>query len=685
MHTNLYITKDHLKKKAIIYVRQSSMQQVLTHKESLNLQYNLKNKAISFGWDENQIEIIDLDLGISGKSADTREGFKYIMAEVAVGSTGIIFAYDATRLSRNCSDWYPLLDICAFKKCLIGDIDSIYDPSTMNGRLLLGIKGQLAEIELSTIKNRLIAGLSNKAERGDLELKLPAGYVRNNSKVEKDPNIEVQNIINIIFQTFFSVKSAAMTFKFFKNNNLFIPRYNELNQLFWKNPTYSDILGFLKNPAYAGTYVYGKTESVPCNYNVKKIKSKIRPQSEWRYVIKNKYPGYITWEKYELITKTLADNYADYKNNNSRGTPKHGTALLQGIIYCGKCGYKMVVEYNKGKTYICNHLARVYRSKLCQTIIATPIDSLVTDYFFRAISQIELNSYENILSTAEEEKKRIEGVIDKKLKRLRYEAQLAGNRYNQVDPHNRLVADELEKRWEYALVMLKEAEDGHSENTIDLNPIPEQLKHTFLDLGKRLPDLWDTGILSNLHKKLFLRCLIDKVVVNRNMPDKVQIRIVWKGGQLSEIISPLKVAAYSKLSNYGEMKTLISEAYTNGKKDAEIAGLLNQMGFTSPDLTEITDKVVQAIRLKLNLSRQRGGKKTASMDGYLSIRQLSTIFNIDRHWISDRIYSGKIKISKHSESGTYFFPDTEATRLKFSQFIDGKVNSLNFNEGYKDE
>ena len=216
MNINSFITKAHLIKKAIIYIRQSSMQQVLTHKESLNLQYNLKNKALQYGWSNNQIEIVDSDLGITGTSVENREGFKYITGEVALGNVGVIFSYDVTRLSRNCSDWYQLLDLCSFKKCLIGDIDSIYDPNMINCRLLLGIKGQIAELELSTIKSRLLAGRDNKAKRGELTMKLPIGFIRNEQKkVEKDPNLEIQNIINFLFKTFFRVKSASMTLNVF--------------------------------------------------------------------------------------------------------------------------------------------------------------------------------------------------------------------------------------------------------------------------------------------------------------------------------------------------------------------------------------------------------------------------------------------------------------------------------------
>ena len=402
MNTNSFITNNHLIKKAIIYIRQSTMHQVLTHKESTKLQYDLKNKALQQGWPDKQIEIIDSDLGITGTSAENREGFKYIMAEVALGNVGIIFSYDATRLSRNCSDWYQLLDLCSFKKCLIGDIDSIYDPNIMNCRLLLGIKGQLAELELSTIKNRLIAGRDNKAKRGELTMKLPIGFIRNDQKkVEKDPNLEVQNIINFLFKTFFRVKSASMTLNVFNKEGLLIPRYNEFKKLYWKKPSRSDISCFLKNPAYAGTYAFGKTQSIPCNNNPHRTKNKLMSQENWKHTIQDQYPGYIDWGQYQQIQKILKEN-SNIFQGQGRGTPKHGSALLQGLVYCGRCGYKMVVEYNKGKAYICNHLTRTFGEKLCQVIFASEIDEKIINIFFDVVNDISLNAYKKIAQKKEE-------------------------------------------------------------------------------------------------------------------------------------------------------------------------------------------------------------------------------------------------------------------------------------------
>ncbi len=659
------------------------MHQVMSHKESLKLQYSLKNRAIQCGWRKDQIEVVDTDLGISGKTIENRDGFKHVLAEVALENVGIIFSYDATRLSRNCSDWYQLLDICSFKKCLIGDIDSIYDPSTMNGRLLLGIKGQLAEIELSTIKSRLLAGRNNKAARGELDVKLPVGLIRTlDKRVEKDPNLEVQNTINTIFATFFRFKSVSMTAKYFIKNNLLIPRYNQLNQLIWKKPQFVDLLDLLKNPAYAGAYVFGQKRQVSHPSNPRKVKTQNVPYSEWK-IIHNKYPSYITWEQYEMLRKIIADNYLIYEKN-SRGISRPGACLLQGIAYCGQCGHKMVVEYNKRKSYICNFGTRKYYEKRCQTVLAKGAEEAIVLEFFNALSSIELDAYEKILSKREEDYQKLNVAKEQKLIRLRYQEKLAENRFNQVDPNNRLVAEELEKRWEQALIELKEEEEQkHLSQDSGSAFIPEELKLVFTDLGKRLPDLWDSGMLNNKIKKDYLRCLIEKVIFTRSKPDQVNIRIVWKGGEVNEMSVPYKVSAYKNSSHYAEIKEIIRNAYKNNKTDQEIVVLLTEKGLKQPLLKPITLGSVRSLRFRMDLLRPRGGRGSVQVKGYLTVTQICDQLGVNSDWLSGKIKSGKVKVKKDPKRGVYLFPDTKNTEEQMKLLWEKKLPSLNFIEEYQ--
>jgi DNA invertase Pin-like site-specific DNA recombinase len=263
MYSSDVITPQHLTRKAMIYIRQSTPHQALSHQESLRLQYALTERARALGWPPEVIEVVDTDVGQSAASASHREGFHTLVAQVTLGQVGIILAYDATRLSRNCSDWYPLLDLCGYKGCLIADVDGLYDPSTANDRLLLGLKGTLSEWELHTIRARMTAGLLNKAARGDLALCLPTGLERDaQGHVHKDANLEVQARILLVFTTFLQRRSASKVLQFFNAHGLHLPRRDRWGEVVWKRPTVAAILSILKHPAYAGAFTYGRTRTM---------------------------------------------------------------------------------------------------------------------------------------------------------------------------------------------------------------------------------------------------------------------------------------------------------------------------------------------------------------------------------------------------------------------------------------
>ena len=312
MNKSELITTQHLARKAIIYIRQSTPHQVLSNQESLQLQYALKQRAINLGWQPEDIEVIDCDLGITGASTEHREGFKEIVTKVTLGQVGIILSIEVARLSRNCSDWYPLLDICGWKGCLIADRDGIYDPATANGRLLLGMKGAISELELHTMRGRLMAGLLNKAQRGQLALRLPVGLERDeNACVAKTSDLEVQCRIELVFNTFLQLKTVNKVLHFLNEKNLLIPRRDHFGDLIWNKATTSAIITILHNPAYAGAFVYGKTKLMPKNgVGINRAQKRL-PMQQWKVCIKDKYPAYISWENYEKIQQILSNNYAE--------------------------------------------------------------------------------------------------------------------------------------------------------------------------------------------------------------------------------------------------------------------------------------------------------------------------------------------------------------------------------------
>jgi DNA invertase Pin-like site-specific DNA recombinase len=410
MSASELITPHHLQRKALIYIRVSSPNQVLTSKESLELQYALQQRALSLGWSPQLIEVIDADLALTATSTRYRTGFQALVGKVALGEVGIILSCEVARLSRNCTDWYRLLDVCGYKGCLIGDEDGVYDPASANGRLLLGVKGQLSEYELHTLKARLRAGLLNKAQRGQLEVQLPVGLVRDETgQVHKDPNQLVQERIGLVFSTFLRVKTLSKVLRFFNAQHLEVPRADPYGQIIWKKPNNSAILTILTNPAYAGTFAYGKTCLVHPPKGGPRGTQKKLPLDEWKIVVQGVYPAYIDWQTFLQIQAQLHANYAEYDRAHTRGVPRGGAALLQGLVYCGECGHKMAVQYKGWNRYICNHLYKAYRqTPICQDLPADPIDTAVTSAFFEALAPLELDVYSQALQNQKANREQLE-------------------------------------------------------------------------------------------------------------------------------------------------------------------------------------------------------------------------------------------------------------------------------------
>jgi DNA invertase Pin-like site-specific DNA recombinase len=681
MTTSELVSPHHLQLKAIIYIRQSSPQQMINNQESLKLQYALKQRAMELGWSEEQIEMIDSDLGTTAAAAEHRTGFKEVIAQVTLGQVGIILSYDVTRLSRNCSDWYPLLDLCGYRNCLIADRDSVYDPGSANGRLLLGLKGQISELELHTIRSRLRAGLLNKAQRGELELRLPVGLVRDEQGgVQKHPNQEVQDRIQLVFDTFLKVKASSQVVRRFNAEGLLIPRQNRFGDISWRTPSIAAILSMLKNPAYAGTFVYGRSRTVREGPAPHQAKQKQLPQDEWRIRVNDKYPAYISWEVYEQIQVQLQENYAEYDRNKSRGIPRPGAALLHGLVYCGECGHKLVVQYKTGTRYICNYLRQQYRTPVCQCIPADAIDRYVVDAFFAALSPIELDAYAEAIKTQQGTANEIEHAKKQQLERLRYQAALAERQYNQVDPDNRLVAVELERRWESALRDLRQAEEEFAKRlqpTPDLSLSPA-LKTAFLDIGKKLPDLWQTDVLTQVQKKSLLRCLIDKVVIHRIASDHVQTRIIWKGGDTTKTDVPVPVGALSDLSNAQELEQQIVDRARQGLDDDTIAQQLTQSGFRSPLSITLLPSTVRTIRLKHRIFQKRSQSHPRQIPGYLTVPQIAARLNISPYWIYHRIDNGSIAVTRDQATKLYLFPDQPDTLTQFQDLVSEKLQKLRF-------
>lgn len=683
MSNSELVRASHLARKAVIYVRQSTPSQVLTNQESTRLQYALKKRASDLGWHAEDIEVVDADLGLTGSSVQEREGFKELLTEVTLGRIGLILSSDVTRLSRNCSDWYPLLDVCGYKGTLIGDRESVYDPAAAEGRLVLGLKGTLSEMELHTIRGRLTAGLLSKAERGELALNLPIGLERDeHGLVHKDPNLEVQNRISLVFETFLRLRTASKVLRCFKESELLLPRRDRFGDVAWKTPT-ATILSILKNPAYAGAFVYSRTRDSTLRTRQGTVRKFERlPMEQWRIVVKDKYPAYVDWQTFEKIQKMIEDNHAEYDRNKTRGVPREGKALLHGIVYCGECGRKMVVQYKGGAHYVCNALRREYGAPVCQFLPADPVDDVVVNAFFEALSPVELDLYSKAMARREQADEQAQNARHQQLQRLRYQAELARRRFEKVDPDNRLVADELERRWEAALRELRRAEEAEDDRSGQSNAageeLSEELQATFTAIGQKLPEVWDGNLLSQQHKKALLRCLIEKVVIHRLRPDLLRVRIVWKGGQTTTFEVRTNVASFADLSGAEELERLIGELFQEGLSDEEIAHRLTNHGHRSPQSAHVLSSTVSKVRHRLRLLRSHSQSHPRNTAGSLTVSQVAGKLGVGVWWVYDRIHSGRIQIAKDAATRLYMFPDEPATMERLRELKEGKIQEIGF-------
>ena len=679
--TSELVTVRHLGRKAVIYIRQSTPQQVLSNQESLRLQYALRQRAQDLGWHEADIEVIDTDLGHSGVTVAQREGFKDLIARVTLGEVGIILSYEVTRLARNCSDWYPLLDLCGYRQCLIGDRDGVYDPGSANGRLLLGLKGTISEVELHTLRGRLTAGLLNKAKRGDLALLLPAGLVRGtHGAVTKHPDREVQERIGLVFAAFLELGSVGKVIRSLRDRGLAVPRLDRFGEVVWRTATDGMVAAILKNPAYAGAFVYGRTRSCHTTYASGRLVTARCPMAEWKVVVKDRYPAYVEWADFERIQAMLRDNHAEYVHNQTRGVPRDGAALLQGSVWCGRCGRKMAVQYKGGNRYVCNSLAVAQGGRLCQHLPADPIDACVVAAFFAAISPQELEAWTRVQDARQQAEEALDRAEAQQVERLRYQALLAERQFSRVDPDNRLVASELEHRWEVALRELRQAEEAltlHRASQGKSEALSSKEHDDFLALGPQLPAMWLQPGMDRAHKKALLRSLIEKVILHRTAPERIDVRIVWRGGEVSEEQVEPRVYALHALSRSADLQARILELAHAGLTDAEAAKVLTEEGYRSPRSSQVLARTVQVFRQRQRVLRGASRTHPRHIPGWLTMAELAKRLQVTRSWIERRIRDGTIIVTRDAEAKRYLFPDAAATIAALQQLKSGKASHLN--------
>jgi DNA invertase Pin-like site-specific DNA recombinase len=530
----------HRQRLAYVYIRQSTAQQVVHNRESQLRQRRLAERAIELGWPRENLVVVDEDLGESGSRSGRRDGFDEMVAQAAIGKIGVIFALEVSRISRGNRNWYHLLDICAITQTLIADAEGIYDPRAYNDRLLLGLKGTMSEAELHMIKQRLVEAVRSRARRGEYRFPLPPGYIWDEAdRMVKHPDDQVRSTLALVFSKFDALGAIHAVQVALREEGVRVPMRTARGQgLRWSVPGYCYLHRVLTNPLYAGAYVFGLRqveESLDeAQQPIKRVRS--RSRGSWPVLIPDHHEGYINWEKFERNQRQIVAN----RRGGAPGAPHSGGSLLQGLVLCGRCGRRMHVAYNSRNRrvwYRCISQREQTGAAVCQSFGAGRLERAVSSLLLEAL---EPAGIEAMIAAAEIQAKACQAerqLAEQRVERARYEAELARRQYDAVDPDNRLVARELERRWEVALKnhdCLRAEIDGQIAALGRVLTDGDQAR--LREYARDLPSLWHAPTTRAEDRKRIIRCLIDNVVVSTaDSGGHLVAKVHWKGGDVTAI------------------------------------------------------------------------------------------------------------------------------------------------------
>jgi DNA invertase Pin-like site-specific DNA recombinase len=576
------VQRHHQERVAVVYVRQSTPQQVTRHPESTRLQYGLVDRALMLGWERSQVQVIDDDLGKSGATAQGRAGFQRLVSAVSLNQVGLVLGIEMSRLARSCRDWYQLLEVCGLFGTLIGDWEGIYDPGDYNDRLLLGLKGTMSEAELYLIKQRMLAGKRAKADRGELGMALPRGYVRQPSgEVAKDPDEQVQTTILLIFDEFERLGSLNGVLQYLVRHHIALPRRIRSGlrkgDLEWHPPNRATLADLLHNPIYAGAYVYGRRPTDPRRRQAGRPATGrlvARPE-QWSVLHKNRLPAYISWEQFERNQRQMEANSA-----RGIGAVRNGPSLLSGLVICGRCGLRMTTSYhNNGHSlrYGCNRMAVDYGEPLCQSLTGQVLDDFVATEVLRALQPAALEISLQAAQEVEAERLQKHRHWQQRLERAHYDAERAARQYHAVEPEHRLVARTLERQWEEALnaesQLHADYASFHSEQPACLSA---EQQEAIRRLASDIPRLWHAASTTAAERQAIVRQLIEQVIVTvRGESERVDIQTHWKGGHATAATITRPVARLDQLSYYPQLAARVVTLHGQGHTNAAIAQVLN--------------------------------------------------------------------------------------------------------------
>jgi DNA invertase Pin-like site-specific DNA recombinase len=662
------ITSEHRSRPAYVYIRQSSQHQVVHHAESQRRQRHLVERALRLGWKLERIVEVDEDLGQSAGRSQLRSGFEKMVAQAALGQVGLIVGLEVSRLSRGNRSWYHLLDICAVTGTLLADAEGLYDPRTYNDRLLLGLKGTMSEAELHMIKQRMVEAMHSKAKRGEFRFRLPPGYTWDAAgRMQKDPDEQVRRAIEMVFERFSRLGSVHAVQSSLYEDDIKMPVLcGPVHSICWKLAGYGYVRRMLRNPLYAGAYVYGKRQVIEVlDESQRPVKrTRDRSREEWPVLIRDHHEGYIRWDTFEKNQRQIDGN----RWRAGPGAAREGGALLQGLILCGRCGRRMRVNYSnrrRNMRYECIGRRKQTGGPTCQGFGGIRLDRAVEQLVLETIQPLGVEAMieaatahaQSNLAEADHWRQRVE--------RAEYEVDLARRQYESVDPANRLVARELERRWEEALRELNEIEREARDRIAELEkPLSEKDKEMLRRYAKDIPSLWSAPTTRPQDRKRILRCLIESVVVT--VPEgetRLKAEVHWKGGEVTTV-EVLKgrsgLHRYAAEPELVELIRNLAEEFT----DEQIARILQRKKLRTPKGLTFTARRVTGLRYTHDIK----GTSRMMLQGndIYTAEEAGALLGADRSTVIRWVEVGMLKGSQRTSGAPWRVRVTEEDRRRLA-------------------
>lgn len=669
---NAKILSTHLEHRATVYLRQSTMRQVYEHRESTARQYDLRTRALALGWQSSQIDVVDDDLGQSGASTERREGFGRLAQDVAHGRTGAIFSLEVSRLARSSADWHQLLDLCGLADVVLVDEHTVYTPRDYNDRLLLGLKGTMSEAELYWMRLRLHGGQISKARRGEYSFLPPAGYEWDpaTSRFRMDPDEQVQRAVRLVFDRFRLDGSAYAVVRYFKRQGLGLPvRSVTSRDLQWGPVRYSLVLSMLHNPIYAGVYAYGRHEHWQGLVNGQKCHQRRQaPMGEWKACLRDHHPGYLDWDEYMINQDKIRGNRTK-SDAHEHGAAREGSALLQGLVLCGRCGHRMHVEYcgtSRRAIYQCR--ANVGANQ-CFVVPAKALDEAVAQLFLETVKPPEIELGLAVVHEAERQASDVDRQWKLQLERAAYEARLCERRYKAIDPENRVVARTLEREWNEKLEAIERLERERDEvRRREKLELTANDRTRILELSKNLPLVWNAQTTTHAERKNLLRMLVDQVTVSGvDIPcTMTRVQVLWRTGAVSDFTIERK-NRYTGRITPSQATDFIEASFLN-HGDEWIANELNRQQLRTGAGQPWTAARVQRVRsrqLWFQSARKRREATRPDGNGLYSTQAAATMIGVSPATILNWSRAGLLVAEERGRPGhPYRFRIDEPTLVR---------------------